>query len=120
MIVEVYKNIHKSKEFNRPMYSIRDPKTRKVLGHSKEVFLEKAAFTVQQGGRKKVLKSGRKNVHAFIRGTLLENRPEGVFLRAYYNPYEVSLFTIKETKLPFRYADFAIIDEYGIKICNPF
>ena len=64
MIVDVYRNLHKK------TWSIRDRKTGRVVGHQKEVNVLDAKFVVQPSGRARVLQEGRKNVHAFVRGTL--------------------------------------------------
>jgi len=60
--VEVYKNLRKQ------CYSIRQKG--KVIGYANIVAMSNVDFVVQKGGRKRVLESGQKNVHAFLRGFL--------------------------------------------------
>ena len=60
MKVEVYYNLH------RHLFSIRHKG--KVIGHRRYVSLSDVTFAVQPAGRKKVLETGQKNVHAFVRG----------------------------------------------------
>ena len=60
MKVEVYKNLRKQ------CYSIRQKG--KVIGYALVLAMSNVDFVVQQGGRKRVLESGQKNVHAFLRG----------------------------------------------------
>ena len=62
MKVEVYKNLRKQ------CYSIRHKG--KVVGYALVIAMSNVDFVVQQGGRKRVLESGQKNVHAFLRGDI--------------------------------------------------
>ena len=62
MKVEVYKNLRKQ------CYSIRQKG--KVIGYALVLAMSNVDFVVQQGGRKRVLESGQKNVHAFLRGDI--------------------------------------------------
>jgi len=67
MKVEVYWNIR------RHVFSVRalDGDYRgRVIGHATKVILEGVTYTVQDAGRLKVIETGHKNVHAFIRGNL--------------------------------------------------
>lgn len=55
-----------------------------------------AEFVVQPAGRERVRAEGKKNVHAFVRGSLLTdgsdyNVPYGAF-RVVYNPYKYDSF----------------------------
>lgn len=88
--VEVYRNLHKS------CLSVRQDGI--VRCHaSGSVCLYDAKFVVRQGGREKVLREKKKNVHAFIKGyarsardtySLLDFEWNGV----YYNPYSCEYF----------------------------
>lgn len=75
--VRIYWNLHKGQ------WSIQDKKSGLVVGRQPEVFLEGAyfeptydkrgrhiepKFNVRQGGRMRVIKEGKKNVHAFAEG----------------------------------------------------
>ena len=62
MKVEVYKNLRKQ------CFSIRQKG--KVIGYALVLAMSNVEFVVQQGGRKRVLESGQKNVHAFLRGDI--------------------------------------------------
>ena len=62
MRVEVYWNVHKK------CFSIRH--NGRVIAHASNLVLDNVSFVVQPAGRKKVLWTKRKNVHAFFRGTL--------------------------------------------------
>ena len=93
--VDVYKNLHKN------CYSIRSRLTGKVIAHQEEVNILDAKFIVQPAGRRKVLQEGRKNVHAFVRGTLATYQevlddPRTFYLVTFrdikYNPYQLDHF----------------------------
>ena len=60
--VRAYWNIHKG------MYSLQDYKTNRVIDRTNDVFLTNPSFVVRQGGRKRVIVEGKKNVHAFAVG----------------------------------------------------
>jgi hypothetical protein len=67
MRVEVYWNIRKS------LWSVRalaGPDKGRVIGHFENVWLNGCTLVVQPAGRERVRREGRKNVHAFVRGTL--------------------------------------------------
>lgn len=90
MKVFCYGNLHKG------LWSVRDQTTRKVTHHLASLTIEEATFKVSEAGRQRVLREGRKNVHAGVEGTLvlsdvdLLNRP-GCKVR--YNPYTQATFT---------------------------
>ncbi len=70
MRVECYFNLHKH------VFSVRaleGPDKGKVILHASNVLLKDVSFVVQKAGREKVLRTGQKNVHAFVRGTLVVN-----------------------------------------------
>lgn len=64
MKVRVYRNV------NNGMISIMSLATRKVIAHANSVSLVDCEFEVNAKGRDKVRAEGRKNVHAYVTGTL--------------------------------------------------
>ena len=82
MRVEVYRNLHKG------CLSVRHKgRVIRHLLHGEPLTLSDAQLVVGQAGRARVLREKRKNVHAVIRGTVVERaEPRGVPL--HYNPYE--------------------------------
>jgi hypothetical protein len=62
--VRCYWNLH------RHCWSVQDARTRKVIGHAAKVLLRDVTFTVSAAGRERVLREGRKNVHAYACGEL--------------------------------------------------
>lgn len=90
--VDVYKNLHEDK------WSIKDRKSGRVIGHANQVTIIDATFIVQPAGRGRVLKEKRKNVHAFVRGTLSSDLPndqlaEAKIQKVTYDPYKADHFT---------------------------
>ena len=68
MRVQVYRNL------NNGLISIQDLSTGLVLGHADAIDLQRATFIVREAGRQQVLKEKRKNVHAFVRGKVIDVR----------------------------------------------
>lgn len=81
-MIDVYYNVRQK------MFSCR--KDGRVIGHATTLKVENARFVVQEAGRLRVLRTGRKNVHAFVRGevsvaTRPPRLPKGL-KRVRYNP----------------------------------
>ena len=118
---EVYYNLHKK------CFSIRSLEKEdygKVVMHANEVVMDDVKFVVREGGRKQVLREGRKNVHAFVRGTLVDacvkkgpitqhyakvDNSYKPFYRATYNPYKYDSFVNIFTEEPVRDAGRALL-----------
>ena len=94
--VEIYRNL------NNGTHSIRrNGKVVKHLTHWQSIFLKDVKFAVQPAGREKVRREGRKNVHAFVRGTVImpssmncttdEFKKKMPFCVT-YNPYQMEHF----------------------------
>ena len=79
-----------------------------VISHADYVKLNDVEFRVRQGGREKVVKEKRKNVHAFVIGDLVdyckfpcENLPpESNDKVITYNPYKYDSFVKRDTEEP--------------------
>ena len=88
MRVEVYFNLHKR------VFSVRSCKTGRVIHHAKDVHIVNPKFVVREGGRQRVLRERKKNVHAFVRGnlTVFKDRPSRLADTIGYNPYKYDSF----------------------------
>lgn len=108
MKVFVYFNLHKRTWSIR---ALEGPRKGLVIGHSDTVLLRNAQGKVSQAGRERVLREGRKNVHAGIVGTLVHTGREGFFpgLEVTYNPYKFETFVYKDTHAPFEGAQYAYL-----------
>jgi hypothetical protein len=85
--VRAYFNLHKRR------FSIVDLATGRVIDHQHNLTLRDCGFVVRQSGRRQVLRSGHKNVHAFILGELSDFiEPPAQAERVTYNPYKHERF----------------------------
>jgi hypothetical protein len=98
MKVKVYFNLHKK------LFSVVDCSTGKVVDHRYGLSLNDAEFRVQQGGRQRVLREKRKNVHAYILGDLDLSYAIPECVEVTYNPYKYDSFVSKEDEQPIRKA----------------
>lgn len=84
MRVKVYWNVRGR------TFSVVDLATGRVCGRTtSDLMLKDCKLTVGAKGRERVRKERRKNVHAFIYGTLVTpNPPDGEWRGVGYNPYK--------------------------------
>jgi len=88
--VRVYWNLHKD------VWSVQSCKTGLVIDHKQHMTLKDAKFVVRKGGQERVRKEGKKNVHAFAVGYIIDDKK---FIRlcdswdrVKYNPYTDDYF----------------------------
>ena len=118
MKCRVYWNLHKK------CWSVQERKSGLVVEHGQYVVMHDVSFVVRKGGRERVLREGRKNVHAFACGTLrrvereTEGRltPEDLLANPYrkevtYNPWKNESFVWKETGEPVHASSSVILRE---------
>jgi len=89
MKVRVYYNLHKK------LLSVQSKVKNgwRVISHESSVALRDVEFKVSEAGRQRVLREKRKNVHAFIEGTLAESDEEiKADTPVSYNPYRGPFF----------------------------
>ena len=92
MKVDIYRNLNIPKD-DPCKWSVLDRSNRKVVDRVQTAHVKDVKFVVQPAGRKRVLEEKRKNVHAFIRGELTDDRFMAVGLvKVIYNPYEYNHF----------------------------
>lgn len=112
MRVDVYWNLHKR------CWSIRHKG--RVIRHATYVHLQDVRFVVSEAGRQRVLREGRKNVHAFARGELVDAAKGEEFMsadrsyhRSYkdvtYNPFKSASFYRRDTGKPVTRAPQALL-----------
>ena len=99
LLVRAYWNLHKGQ------WSIQNRQTGKVVSRQPELFLELGTFNVRQGGRKRVLIEGKKNVHAFAEGWYPEVWISPKFYHTEgrevtYNPFKGNTFVYKDSGEP--------------------
>ena len=103
--VKVYWNLH------RHLYSVQQNGL--VVGHAESVALNDVKFKVSQAGRNRVLNEKRKNVHAFIIGTVATSGTVGE-MRITYNPYKYSSFVDREKETPIFAASSVALEGRGV------
>ncbi len=111
MKVDVYRNLHKK------CMSVRSREKDdygRVVSHLNSLLLGDCKFVVRPAGRIRVILDKRKNVHAFVRGTLKigYGRPYDLstirvdkWVEVTYNPYMFETFVVKSTGQPIMKAD---------------
>lgn len=107
--VFVYRNL---KFKHRPVYSVRDVKTGRVVAHAESITLKDVEFVVGQRGRERVIREKSKNVHAGFRGRPT-SKVVNVTKEITYNPYKYKSFIERDGEVPIYKASFARLDEFG-------
>lgn len=91
--VEVYFNLHKR------CFSVREGG--RVVAHLPSIVLTDCTFVVQPAGLRRVRETGVKNVHAFVRGTQVENFKHDTsteWKQVRYNPHIYDSFVVVSDK----------------------
>lgn len=88
-----------------------------VWFYAPELNLKDVSFRVSEASRQRVIREGRKNVHAYVRGTLVKDIPETP-TAATYNPYKYGSFVEKDTEAPVYSARFARLINKQIQIAK--
>lgn len=119
--VDVYYNLNKG---CLSLRALDGPERGRVVGHADSVVLKDAEFVVQPGGRQRVLKEKRKNVHAFVRGILqavnsLVRMHPATARPVMYNPYLYDSFVTRDTKEPVVSAPQVLIQGKSVTAQNP-
>ena len=86
----------------------------RVTAHMDRVALRDVTFDVSHAGWKRVMATKRKNVHAFVVGTLIDMPTDPMpASKVGYNPYRASFFT-NEDGSPATKAHFAVVYPHGV------
>lgn len=85
-VTDVYRNL------TRRCWSIRE--RGRVVGHLQTITLAGAVMVVRPGSRARVLRTGNREVHAWVRGTIVPHAgvPTGA-ARLHYRPFLAGHFT---------------------------
>jgi hypothetical protein len=125
---DIYRNLNVPKNQDEK-WSVLDRTTRRVNGIISSALVKDVRFVVQPAGHARVVKEGRKNVHAFVRGNLIESPLESgrVFDRFFkdenpnlsmtkvsYNPYKANHFVREDTGEAIHEADMVWITPSGV------
>ncbi len=125
MRVEVYRNLKHGRKAP-PLYSVRYKG--KVIRRVRRALLTNVVFKVSEAGRQRVLKEGRKNVHAFVVGDW--TGPKGAYgmdkndhnlpVRVAYNPYVAGHFLaygLISSDIKVKGAGAVLLNEHGMSAC---
>lgn len=116
--VYVYRNLHGR---DATKYSVRQHGL--VVAHTNNLYLRSVDFIVSETGRQKVIKTKRKNVHAFVKGFIykMDERYLKYSYLITYDPYRDSCFMINlplNRRMEVKFAMHIYITKNGIKGCN--
>lgn len=111
MRVRVYYNLHKH------TFSIQHRVDGRwlVRDYADTVRLTDVTFKVLEGGRQRVLRQQRKNVHAFVIGTLADTVPDTPH-RVTYNPFKAPTFVRADDGSPVTEAPVAVLHHKQVSI----
>lgn len=104
--VFVYYNLHKH------VWSVKDVKTGRVIGYTNRITLKDVEYKVSEAGRNRVLREGRKNIHAGVKGIVVDvelTHDAGIGIT--YNPYKYASFVEKETEEPVFTDDLVLMED---------
>ena len=119
MLVRVYVNLTRSRP-GLVIYSVQKKVDGRwlVTDHTSRIVLKDCAFKVSEKGRQRVLRQRRKNVHAFVVGTVA-NIGKGCLEAISYNPYRGSHFFIKKSRALTQNARYCLCNERGVFAIAP-
>ncbi len=106
--VKVYKNLHNG------LFSVMQDNL--VVAHVESFTMQSVVFKVNQSGRERVIKEGKKNVHAFVTGMLVAVNSGGDFKRdtkITYNPYKYTSFIFADTEKEVLLHDFEVVQGHS-------
>ena len=112
MKVRVYRNLHQK------CFSVKCKKTNLVIAHVSEIFLEDVTFPVSEKQRQRVLESGRKNVHAYVEGTITLPKNIDKNKLISYNPRKEGYFFYKSNGREVKQVAFADVSFEGIFVAR--
>lgn len=107
--VSVYRNLHQN--------CLSVIHKRLVVGHADTIVLKDVQFNVRERGRQRCLQEKKKNAHAFVKGTLVQNASferEGDSIQVTYNPYKSGCFYDRATNEPITRCRMAVVTTAGI------
>jgi hypothetical protein len=93
--VRIHRNLHHS---NWSIVAVSGSLKGLVVGHAEQIGVWGPRFIVNEAGRQRVLRDRKKNVHAYIEGSLSLTIPTDNLLtirhRVAYNPYRADSFMV--------------------------
>jgi hypothetical protein len=115
-VVDSYLNLNELKRTGKVTYSIRafgGPSKGLVIGHETRVLLRDVTMHVGSAAQKRIRAGAPKEVHAVVRGTLVQGPKTGDWVRIRYNPRLFSTFVVADTEQPIHRAAWVVLDKDG-------
>lgn len=114
--IYVYRNLNCKSEEER--YSVMQNGL--VVAHCDEIYLEEVDFVIRKAGKRLARCSGKRNVHAFIKGFII-NKPikTKFFTPIRYNPFNEYGFFSNENNQELKKASTVILKKSAIIAYNP-
>lgn len=123
LLCDVYLNLHKTGYLS--VRAAEGPDKGRVVGHVSAIELADCSFRVSEAGRQRVIRERAKNVHATVRGRIVQVCQDAIpspsltekhsailaagGLPTTYNPYFTPTFINRETKSPVYAAQTVVI-----------
>lgn len=119
-MIDLQRPVRVFKNWKRGCYSIMQDGV--VRASARQVLLRDVEFLVRESGRRRMIESKRKSVHAYAVGFLVAHaHPDddipvsGIQGRmAFYDPYRFDSFVDRESLQPVRHAGQVFLDERGM------
>lgn len=113
--VMVYRNL-KHRRKAPPLYSVMQ--NGRVVSRVRAIMLKDVTFVVREAGRQRVLATGHKNVHAFVRGKIVYSGmgtdKYGKLAKIVYNPRLGPDFMWEDHIAPLKAARCVILNDHGM------
>jgi hypothetical protein len=124
-VIDPLKPVRVFKNWKLGCYSIMQDG--RIKATARQVRLVGVEFRVRQSGRRRMLETGVRNVHAYAIGRLVDyvhpeetRRLQGMSGRVtFYDPRRFAAFVDSETQVPVVYVGAAHFDEHGVTYDEP-
>lgn len=113
-LLDLTRTVRAYRNLSRDCYSIQQDGI--VKAHADSVALEDVTWTVSQPGRRRVIRDGKKNVHAFAVGHLVPATTALDAAPVVYNPYNMDSFRVEispEEAARLTKSDAALLNAHG-------
>jgi len=109
-IVDVAFNLHRG---DLSFRATRGERRGRVIHYCNMVLLRDAQFRVLRAGHEKAVRTGCRNIHAFVRGEVINDLHEIKscleWTRIHYNPFVSDKFTTDQSYQPLDHAEYVLL-----------
>ncbi|MPR07813.1 hypothetical protein [Microvirga tunisiensis] len=82
------------------------------MAHEQRVILRSCVMRVREGGRRRAIREGQRNVHAWVAGELTDV-VDGELIEIGYSPFVAGTFTVRPDYAPVHEAKFVVLGRNG-------